>query len=67
MGNTAQEQRIVCDKCGIPLTLGKATLSYMGSKFPVELQKCSQCGLVYVPEELAQGKMQQVEKAMEDK
>jgi hypothetical protein len=58
---------IVCLKCGIKLTLGKTTLQYLGTTFPVELYKCSQCGLVYIPEELANGKMQQVEASMEDK
>lgn len=62
-----KQENIVCVKCGINLTLGKATLSYLGSSFPVELYKCSQCGLVYIPEELANGKMQQVEAALEDK
>lgn len=62
-----QEVNIVCVRCGIKLTLGKVTLSYLGSSFPVELYKCSKCGLVYVPEELANGKMQQVEAALEDK
>lgn len=62
----AQEQ-IICNKCDIPLALGKVTLSYLGSDFPVELYKCSQCGLVFIPEELARGKMDQVEKALEDK
>ncbi|NLT96482.1 MAG: hypothetical protein GXW85_13320 [Clostridia bacterium] len=62
-----QQINIICDKCGIPLTPGKVTLSYLGSSFPVELPKCSQCGLVFIPEELARGKMDQVEKALEDK
>lgn len=62
-----QPINIVCVTCGINLTLGKATLSYLGSSFPVELYRCSQCGLVYIPEELANGKMQQVEAALEDK
>jgi len=39
----------------------------MGSNFPVELPKCPRCGLVYIPEALATGKMQQVEAALEDK
>jgi hypothetical protein len=64
---TSQPQKILCDKCGIYLTLGKVTLAYMGTSFPVDLYKCSQCGLVYIPEELARGKIQQVEAAMEDK
>ncbi|MBP2645482.1 MAG: hypothetical protein H6Q75_922 [Firmicutes bacterium] len=68
MGKQAiQQQKIVCVKCGIYLTPGKVTLSYMGSTFPVELYKCAQCGLVYIPEDLARGKMQQVEESLEDK
>jgi uncharacterized Zn finger protein len=62
-----QPVNIICVTCGISLTLGKVTLSYLGSSFPVELYKCSQCGLVYIPEDLANGKMQQVEAALEDK
>ena len=62
-----QPFHIMCVKCGIDLTMGKVTLSYLGSSFPVELYKCSECGLVYIPEELANGKMQQVEAALEDK
>ena len=57
----------MCVKCGVPLTVGKVTLSYMGSNFPVDLERCPECGLVYIPEELARGKMQQVEAALEDK
>ncbi|MDR3588772.1 MAG: hypothetical protein P4N41_03865 [Negativicutes bacterium] len=66
-GKSGQPENIVCVKCGIPLALGKVTLSYMGSNFPVELYKCSGCGLVYISEALARGKMQQVEEALEDK
>lgn len=58
---------IICVKCGIPLTPGKVTLSYLGSNFPVELPKCARCGLVFIAEELVRGKMQQVEAALEDK
>jgi hypothetical protein len=29
--------------------------------------KCPGCGMAYVPEELAEGKMQQVEQALENK
>lgn len=63
----SQHESLLCDKCNIPLTLGKVTLSYLGSQFPVELFRCAGCGLVHIPEELARGKMQQVEAALEDK
>jgi hypothetical protein len=62
-----KEMDIICDDCNVQLTLGNVTLSYLGSSFPVELYKCPQCGLVFIPEDLARGKMDQVEKALEDK
>lgn len=68
MNKQANEPKnILCDKCGVYLTPGKVTLAYLGTSFPVDLPKCPQCGLVYIPEELARGKMQQVESAMGDK
>ena len=67
MKNAEKQLQIICDKCGIPLTLGKVRLAYLGSVFPVELYKCPQCDLVYIPESLARGKMQEVEAALEDK
>lgn len=67
MSASLEQTKIICATCKIYLTPGKVTLSYLGSNFPVELYKCPQCGLVYIPEELARGKMQQVEAALEDK
>ena len=60
-------REMVCHKCGNPLEIGAVTLSYLGSSFPVNLPRCKQCGLVYIPEELALGRMLQVEKSLEDK
>lgn len=60
-------ENLVCDKCGVPLEMGRVTLAYLGSSFPVTLPKCPDCGLVFIPEELALGKMLRVEKALEDK
>jgi hypothetical protein len=57
----------VCADCGEPLKPGKVDIAYLGSSFPVELLKCPKCGLVLIPEELALGKMAEVEKALEDK
>jgi len=57
----------VCAQCGEPLVPAKLTVSYLGSAYPVELLRCPKCGLVLVPEELALGKMLEVEKALEDK
>jgi hypothetical protein len=57
----------VCAICNLPLVLGKVDISYMGSSFPVDLLRCPKCGMVLIPEELALGKMLEVEKALEDK
>ena len=58
---------IFCVTCGVPLEAAKVKFGYAGGTFPVELLKCPKCELVFVPEELALGKMQKVEKALEDK
>lgn len=62
-----QENAYTCLKCGIPLEPGEVTVSYLGSSFPVELPRCKQCGFVLVTEDLALGRMLQVEKTLEDK
>jgi hypothetical protein len=58
---------LICQKCGIPLVKGKVQLSYLGNAFPVELPMCPECHFVYVPEELALGKILKVERSLEDK
>ena len=57
----------VCANCNIPMQLGKVDISYLGNSFPVDLLKCPNCGLILIPEEMALGKMAEVEKALEDK
>ena len=57
----------MCLKCKMKLQKGKAKFMYLDNGFPVELPVCPGCGFVYVPEELALGKVLSVEKALEDK
>lgn len=56
-----------CDKCDQPLVTRSVTLSYMDSAFPVGLPACPECGMVFIPESLAAGRMLHVEKSLEDK
>ncbi len=63
----AQSVQWMCAHCDVPLELGKVTLAYLNNAYSVDLLKCPRCGLVLVPEELALGKMAEVEKALEDK
>jgi len=54
-------------KCSLPLEMAKVGISYLGNGFPVDLLRCPGCGLVFIPEDLALGKMAEVEKLLEDK
>lgn len=56
-----------CAVCDHPLQLEQVTVSYMGNSFTTDMPCCPQCGQVLVPEELALGKMAEVEKILEDK
>ena len=56
-----------CLKCDMPLQMGKVNIAYLGSMFPVDLLQCPQCGQGFIPEDLALGKMAEVEKILEDK
>lgn len=56
-----------CGTCGVPLELGTVEVAYMGSKYPVDLPRCPICGIVFIPESLALGKMSEIEKILEDK
>jgi uncharacterized OB-fold protein len=57
----------MCGQCNRPLEMAKVDVAYLGNAFPVDLLKCPQCGQVFIPEDLALGKMVEVEKQLEDK
>ncbi|MDR0339271.1 MAG: DNA-binding protein [Desulfovibrio sp.] len=57
----------ICRQCGIPLEILPVDITYMGSSFQVELPRCRQCGYTFIPPDLAEGKMLEVEKILEDK
>ncbi|MGX7950274.1 DVU_1557 family redox protein [Oleidesulfovibrio alaskensis] len=57
----------VCARCEQPLQPATVELEYLDSLFNVELPACAACGLVLIPEDLATGKMADVESLLEDK
>lgn len=57
----------LCAKCDVSLEMHKVNIAYLGSMFPVDLPRCPGCGQVFIPEDLATGKMAQVEQLLEDK
>jgi len=56
-----------CGKCGGELKRGTVKITYLGNDLRVEELKCLNCGLVLITEDLALGKMFEVEQSLEDK
>lgn len=70
MSNGVQKQdepKWQCQLCGCDLVTGPVTVTYMGNRFTTDLPHCPSCGMVLVSEEIALGKMVQVEQMLEDK
>jgi DNA-directed RNA polymerase subunit RPC12/RpoP len=63
----SQDLEWKCARCNQELVVGQASVEYLGNRFTTELAKCPHCGFVLVSEELALGKMAEVEQMLEDK
>lgn len=58
---------VICYQCQKELAPAKTNLSYLGVSFPADIFRCPECGQVYIPEDLAKGRMAAVEMQLEDK
>jgi Fe-S oxidoreductase len=58
---------VLCHACNEILTPCKNHVEYLSSRFDVAMLQCPGCGIVYVSQALARGKMAEVEKILEDK
>ena len=56
-----------CAQCRVELQQREVRLRYLENTFSVELPACPVCGQVFVSEELAHGRMREVEQMLEDK
>lgn len=65
--NNGEENIWTCFDCGEKLEKKVVKVTYLSGNFQVELLKCPKCGMVLVTEDLALGKMLEVEKNLEDK
>lgn len=61
------EKEILCSSCNQTLDYYKNHAEYLGSRFDVALPQCNKCGMIFISESLANGKMAEVEKILEDK
>ncbi|MDD4644370.1 MAG: hypothetical protein PHY99_00105 [Bacteroidales bacterium] len=62
-----ETRKMICCKCNKELEMIKTDFSYLGHSFFTEVPKCPECGQVFIPEELARGRISEVEMQMEDK
>jgi uncharacterized protein with PIN domain len=60
-------ENIKCARCNVNLVLKKTVFDYMGRSFTHEVPCCPKCGKVFIPPELAEGRMAEVEEQLEDK
>ncbi len=65
--SSANSEDIICMKCNVELVEAKVNFSYLKHNFDTTLLRCPVCGQVYIPETLVKGKMNEVEKALEEK
>ena len=56
-----------CADCDRKLEVGPVLVDYLGSNITTELPQCPECHMIYVSEELALGKVAEVEKLLEGK
>jgi len=64
---TQAEKKIICAKCKVPLETGEIKLSYLDNTFPADILRCPKCKQVYIPEDLVLGRINELEKTLEDK
>lgn len=64
---SAKESKVRCMKCDRDLVPKKIVFEYMGHTVAHAVPTCPKCGRVYVSQELAEGRMSEVEQLLEDK
>ncbi len=62
-----EKKKLICYKCQKELELKKTDFTYLGHNFFTDVPRCPECGLVFISEELAKGRMSEVEMQLEDK
>ncbi len=62
-----KKPRLICDACQIEMEEMEAQFAYLDKFFRHKVLRCPLCGQVYLPQELVEGRMKDVEKTMEEK
>jgi len=60
-------EKLECYKCKTLLAMKKIRFDYLAHNFFAEVPVCPECGRPFVSEELAKGKMADLERHLEEK
>ena len=63
----AEPGKYICLRCNVPMEPSPVTLDYRGNSITADFPRCPECGQVFIPEEVARGRMHSVEIELEDK
>jgi uncharacterized protein with PIN domain len=61
------KQKLICERCNIEMEAMEAQFSYLKRTFKHKVLRCPKCGQIYIPEDLAKGRMREVEYTLEEK
>jgi hypothetical protein len=64
---TVEERVWKCGKCNETLVMKKTVFSYLGHTVAHDVKVCPKCGKIFIPQDLAEGKMAELEEKLEDK
>ena len=62
-----KDRTLICSKCNVELKEIEAHFTYLDKHFGHKVLRCPECGQVYFPEELVEGRIKDLEKTMEEK
>lgn len=62
-----EKKKLICCKCQKELEQKKTDFTYLGHSFFTDVLKCPGCGLVFISEEMAKGRISDVEMQLENK
>lgn len=65
--HVADIAELKCGKCDETLVMRKILFEYLGRSYSHEAPCCPKCGKAYISYELAEGRMSEVERMLEDK
>ena len=61
------EKKLMCSFCNVEMEMKKTQFEYLNHIFSTDILRCPKCGTSFIPEELARGRMVEVESQLEDK